>query len=69
MGWQAPLSVMARSATLHWDFGTPLTVTVMASGGLKPGIHDVAITLGMNPSYVPVGLFLATGNKRMTLVA
>ena len=57
-----------RAEDVHWDFGTPLIVTVMASGGLKPGIHDVAITLGMNPSYVPAGLFRATGNKRMTLV-
>lgn len=57
-----------RTEDVHWDFGTPMIVTVLASGGLTPGIHNVTVTLGMNPSYVPVGLFKATGKKRMTLV-
>jgi len=57
-----------RAEDVHWDFGTPMTVTVLVAGGLKPGIHDLKVTLGVNPSYVPVGLFNATGQKRMTLV-
>jgi hypothetical protein len=57
-----------RTEDVHWDFGTPLIVTVMAPGGLKPGIHEMSVTLGVNPSYVPQGLFRATGHKRMTLV-
>jgi Domain of unknown function (DUF6379) len=57
-----------RAEDVHWDFGTPLIVTVMVPGGLKPGIHDVTVTLGVNPSYVPAGLFKATGQKRITLV-
>jgi len=58
----------AKAEDVHWDFGTPMIVTILAPGGLKPGIHEVQVTLGVNPSYVPVGLFRATGHKRMTLV-
>ena len=57
-----------RAENVHWDFGTPMIVTVLAPGGLKPGIHDFTVTLGMNPSYVPPNLFLTTAQKRMTLV-
>jgi Domain of unknown function (DUF6379) len=58
----------AKAEEVHWDFGTPMIVTILTPGGLKPGIHEVQVTLGVNPSYVPVGLFRATGHKRMTLV-
>jgi hypothetical protein len=57
-----------RTEDVHWDFGTPLQVTVLAPGGLRPGIRDVTVTLGMNPSYVPPNLFVTTAHKRMTLV-
>jgi hypothetical protein len=57
-----------RAEDVHWDFGTPLIVTVMLPGGLKPGIRDLTVTLGMNPSYVPPNLFVTTAQKRMTLV-
>jgi hypothetical protein len=57
-----------RTEDVHWDFGTPMIVTVLAPGGLKPGIRDLTVTLGMNPSYVPPNLFLTTAHKRMTLV-
>jgi hypothetical protein len=63
------LDEAAKTEDVHWDFGTPLIVSVMAPGGLKPGIHDLTVTLGVNPSYVPTGLFRATGHKRLTLVA
>ncbi|HEY2685719.1 MAG TPA: DUF6379 domain-containing protein [Steroidobacteraceae bacterium] len=74
---QLRITVEGRTFTLdeagkvedvHWDFGTPLILTVMAPGGLKPGLRDVTVTLGMNPSYVPKGLFKTTEQKRMTLV-
>lgn len=58
----------AKAETVHWDFGTPLIVTVLAAGGLKPGIHQVEVSQMMNPSYVPPNVFRATGSKRMTLV-
>jgi len=58
-----------RAEDVHWDFGTAMIVTVLTRGGLKPGSHEVEITLGMNPSYVPPNLFRATGHKRITLVA
>jgi hypothetical protein len=58
----------AKAEDVHWDFGTPLRVTVMAAGGLKPGIHEVEVSQTMNPSYVPPNVFRATGRKRMTLV-
>ena len=57
-----------RTEDVHWDFGTPMIVTVLTSDGLKPGIHEVQITQGVNPSYVPPNLFRATGRKRITLV-
>ena len=57
-----------RTENVHWDFGTPMIVTVLAPGGLKPGLHEVLVTQGMNPSYVPPNLFRATGHKRITLV-
>jgi len=57
-----------RTEDVHWDFGTPMIVTVLTPGGLKPGIHDMQVSQGVNPSYVPPNLFRATGRKRMTLV-
>jgi Domain of unknown function (DUF6379) len=57
-----------RAEDVHWDFGTPMIVTVVTAGGLKPGIRDLTVTLGMNPSYVPPNLFVTTAHKRMTLV-
>jgi Domain of unknown function (DUF6379) len=56
-----------RTENVHWDFGTAMIVTALAPGGLKPGIHEVTVTQGVNPSYVPPNLFRATGHKRMTL--
>ena len=63
------LDEAGKTEDVHWDFGTPMIVGVMAPGGLKPGIHDISVTQGVNPSYVPPNLFRATGRKRMTLVA
>jgi hypothetical protein len=57
-----------RAEDVHWDFGTPIVVTILVPGGLKPGIRDITVTLGMNPSYVPPNLFVTTAKKRMTLV-
>ena len=59
----------ARSEDTHWDFGTPMIVTVLAPGGLKPGMHDLGVSLVMNPSYVPPNIFVTNAQKRMTLVA
>ncbi len=58
----------AKTEDVHWDFGTPMRITVLTSGGLKPGIHEVLVSQVMNPSYVPPNAFRATGRKRMTLV-
>jgi len=57
-----------RAEDVHWDFGTPMIVTVLVPGGLKPGIRDLSGTLGRNPSYVPPNLFVTTAAKRITLV-
>ena len=62
------LEEAGKTEDVHWDFGTPMIVTVLVPGGLKPGIHELSVTQGVNPSYVPPGLFRATGHKRMTLV-
>lgn len=62
------LDEAGKAETTHWDFGTPMIVTVMVPGGLKPGIHDLTVVLGMNPSYVPPNVFVTTAKKRMTLV-
>ena len=62
------LEEAGRTENVHWDFGTAMIVTVLTPGGLKPGIHEVTVTQGVNPSYVPPNLFRATGHKRMTLV-
>jgi hypothetical protein len=59
----------AKAEDVHWDFGTPLLVTVLTPGGLKPGIHEVELSQMVNPSYVPPNVFRATGHKRMTLVS
>ncbi len=58
-----------KTEDIHWDFGTPMHITVLTPGGLKPGIHEVEVSQVMNPSYVPPNVFRATGRKRMTLVA
>ncbi len=58
-----------RAEDVRWNFGTPLLITVLAPGGLKPGIHEVEVTQVMNPSYVPPNVFRSTGHKKMTLVA
>jgi len=62
------LEEAGRTENVHWDFGTAMIVTVLAPGGLKPGIHEITVTQGVNPSYVPPNVFRATGHKRMTLV-
>ena len=62
------LEEAGRIEDVHWDFGTPITVSVLVPGGLKPGIHDLDVTLVMNPSYVPPNIFATTAHKRMTLV-
>ena len=58
-----------RAEDVHWDFGTPMVVTILTPDGLQPGIHDVKVNLVMNPSYVPPNVFVTTAQKRMTLVA
>lgn len=59
----------ARTEDVRWDFGTPMLITVLTPGGLKPGIHAVEVSQMVNPSYVPPNIFRTTGRKRMTLVA
>jgi Domain of unknown function (DUF6379) len=59
----------ARCEDVHWDFGTPILITVMTPGGLAPGLHDVKLVQTVNPSYIPKGMFQTTGHKQMTLVA
>lgn len=59
----------ARTEDVRWDFGTPMLITVLTPGGLKPGIHEVEVSQMVNPSYVPPNIFRTTGRKRMTLVA
>ena len=62
------LAEAGRTEDVHWDFGTPMIVTVLVPGGLKPGLRDLGVTLVMNPSYVPPNLFATSAQKRMTLV-
>lgn len=59
----------ARAEDVRWDFGTPMLITVLTPGGLKPGIHEVEVSQMVNPSYVPPNIFRTTGRKSMTLVA
>jgi hypothetical protein len=60
---------MAKAETVHWDFGTPATLTVLRPGGLKPGIHDIQVVQTVKPAYVGAGGFTGRIRKKMTLVA
>ena len=54
---------------VRWPFGEPATLTILKPGGLKPGLHDVAVVETINPSYVPKGLFVGRTRRKITLVA
>ncbi len=60
---------LGKAEKVHWDFGVPATLTVLKPGGLKPGIHDVAVVQTVKPSYMPPTGFTGRMRRKITLVA
>jgi hypothetical protein len=60
---------LGKAEKARWPFGEPATLTILKSGGLQPGLHDVEVVETINPSYVPKGLFVGRTRRKITLVA
>jgi hypothetical protein len=58
----------AMAEDVHWDFGKPLILTVLKSGGLKQGLHTITFMQNIRPSYFPESGRPSTVTKKMTLV-
>jgi hypothetical protein len=58
----------AKAEDVMWDFGKPLTLTVLKPGGLKPGVHEINFIQIIKPSYVSENGFVAQVTKKMALV-
>lgn len=67
-GRQYTLDEMTRAETARWPFGDPATVTVLKSGGLAPGMHELSVTQSIKPAYMPGRGFVANARKKVTLV-
>lgn len=47
------LDEMESISNVHWPWLEPATVLVNKPGGLKPGVHDVEVTVKLRISYMP----------------
>jgi hypothetical protein len=59
---------LAQAEDVHWDFGKPLILIVLKSGGLKPGVHDVSLVQTIKPSYTGQQGRTSAVTKKMSLV-
>jgi hypothetical protein len=50
------------------ETGRPLTVTVLKSGGLKPGVHEVYFMQDIKLSYMGERGRISSVRKKLTLV-
>jgi hypothetical protein len=58
----------ADADDVQWEFGKPLTITVLKAGGLKPGVHEVEFLQNIKPDYFTESGRPSTVIKKMTLV-
>jgi hypothetical protein len=58
----------AQVENVRWEFGKPLTITVMKPGGLKPGIHEIFFLQNIKPSYTGERGRISSVTKKMALV-
>jgi hypothetical protein len=58
----------ARAEDVRWEFGQPLTVTVLKPGGLRPGVHEVYFLQNIKPSYTGEQGRISSVTKKMSLV-
>ena len=58
----------AKAEDVHWDYGEPLTITVLKPGGISPGTHEVYFSQTIKPSYGFGGGNVSSTTKIMTLV-
>jgi hypothetical protein len=58
----------AKAEDVHWDFGAPLTITVLKPGGLKPGLHEVFFLQNIKPSYTGERGRISSVTQKMSLV-
>jgi len=47
------LDELRRSTDVHWDLAELATLTVPLDGGLRAGVHDVAVTIYLRSPYIP----------------
>ena len=50
------LDEMTTVAGHKWEYGVPMTVKVVRSGGLSKGEHDVELRVIVRTAYIPVPL-------------
>lgn len=63
------LDEAAAEESVRWEFGVPIGVRIMRSGGLRPGPHHVAVEQQIKPAYMPPQVnFVGAAEKTMTLV-
>ena len=58
----------AEATDVRWEFGEPLTLTVLKPGGLKPGLHEITFMQNIKPSYMTEIGRVSIVTKKMTLV-
>jgi hypothetical protein len=58
-----------NAETVRWEFGKPLTITVLKPGGLKSGLHEIFFLQNIKPSYMGERGRISSVTKKMTLVA
>ena len=58
----------AKVEDVRWNFGEPLTITVLKPGGLKPGIHEVYFLQNIKPSYTGERGRISNVTPKMSLV-
>jgi len=58
----------AQAENVRWEFGKPLTITVLKPGGLKPGVHEVFFLQNIKPSYTGERGRISSVTKKMSLV-
>ncbi|GAA1795891.1 hypothetical protein GCM10009795_046680 [Nocardioides hankookensis] len=47
------LDELQRTEGLHWQLDELATITVPVQGGLKPGVHDLAVSVLLRSPYIP----------------
>jgi hypothetical protein len=59
---------MTRIGSVQWPNYEAAILTVARPGGLKPGVHDVAVAWGHRTSYIPGGISMGRPSPARKLV-